>query len=77
VRLPTPQLPPPQPQAGLLGMLKSKEAAAAEAWQLRRTFLRCWARKVLEALAFCHERGVAHCSLSPGVQQLPLRCCCC
>jgi serine/threonine protein kinase len=43
-----------------------REQAVALALRSRRTLLQRIAQGLLQALSYCHSRGVAHCGLGPG-----------
>lgn len=43
-----------------------REDAVAAALQARYNLLQAVARGLLEALSFCHQKGVAHCGLGCG-----------
>eukprot|EP00879_Flechtneria_rotunda_P017025 GHRR01017826.1.p1 GENE.GHRR01017826.1~~GHRR01017826.1.p1 ORF type:complete len:362 (+),score=123.37 GHRR01017826.1:758-1843(+) len=56
----------PEEPTGLQSMFMSKEVAIATAVKSRHKLLQTIARGVLQALSYCHQRGVAHCGLGPG-----------
>eukprot|EP00775_Hariotina_reticulata_P006747 gene6747-6967_t len=60
------QIDVPEEPAGLQTMFMSKEAAVAAAIQGRYSLLQGIAEQLLQALSFCHQRGVAHCGLGTG-----------
>lgn len=47
-------------------LLDCREQAVALALRSRRTLLQRIAQGLLQALSYCHSRGVAHCGLGPG-----------
>jgi serine/threonine protein kinase len=49
-----------------LHYLSCREQAVALALRSRRTLLQRIAQGLLQALSYCHSRGVAHCGLGPG-----------
>ncbi|WIA19004.1 hypothetical protein OEZ85_003668 [Tetradesmus obliquus] len=56
----------PEEPTGLSSMFMKKEQAVALALRSRRTLLQRIAQGLLQALSYCHSRGVAHCGLGPG-----------
>ncbi|GAX72716.1 hypothetical protein CEUSTIGMA_g172.t1 [Chlamydomonas eustigma] len=48
------------------GLLKNRERAEKEAWDLRRALLRATASGLLNAVDFCHSADVVHGSISSG-----------
>ncbi|KAF6236642.1 hypothetical protein COO60DRAFT_1632418 [Scenedesmus sp. NREL 46B-D3] len=56
----------PEEPTGFSTMFMKKEHAVALALRSRRTLLQRIAQGLLQALSYCHSRGVAHCGLGPG-----------
>eukprot|EP00878_Enallax_costatus_P042877 GHUV01050381.1.p1 GENE.GHUV01050381.1~~GHUV01050381.1.p1 ORF type:complete len:402 (+),score=133.27 GHUV01050381.1:1444-2649(+) len=56
----------PEEPTGIGAMFMRREDAIAAALQARYNLLAAIARGLLQALSFCHQRGVAHCGLGCG-----------